>query len=167
MGSRMVWRGGAGGVVQFLDNAADVPFCPSGCLRGLLPGRALQRFVEQIIDQDGVTVLKTVEIPQLQFIIVGLGMHLIETVQKTVRFRSCRLVWVRPVLGQGPPLPTTHTLMRPLVRSFLLSLALRLRGIPLRGDFWLVILAFLVRVNGRFLTVLEAVSQSSLSNSDN
>ena len=35
------------------------------------------RFVEQIIDHDGVTVLKTVEVPQ------------------------CRFVWVRPVLGQG------------------------------------------------------------------
>ena len=33
--------------------------------RGLLPGRALQRFVEQIIDKDGLTVLKTVEVPQL------------------------------------------------------------------------------------------------------
>ena len=29
-------------------------------------------------------MLKTVEVPQLQFIIVGLEMHLIETVQKTV-----------------------------------------------------------------------------------
>ena len=50
---------------------------------GLLPGRVLQRFDEQIFDNDWVTVLKTVEIPQLQFI-VGLGMHQIETVQETV-----------------------------------------------------------------------------------
>ena len=62
----LMWRGGAGG-----DG-----------LQGLLPGRVLQRFVEQIIDKDGLTVLKTVEVPQLQFIVVGLGMQRIETVQK-------------------------------------------------------------------------------------
>ena len=32
-------------------------------LQGLLPGRVLQRFAEQILD--GLTVLKTVEVPQL------------------------------------------------------------------------------------------------------
>ena len=47
-----------------------------------------------------VTVLKTVEVPQLQFI-VGLGMHQIETVQKTVEFRSCRLVLGSSSSGQG------------------------------------------------------------------
>ena len=60
-----------------LGQAADVPLVvPAVRLRGLLPGRVLQRFVEQIIDYDGVTVLKTVEVLQLQFIIVGLGMHI-------------------------------------------------------------------------------------------
>ena len=53
---------------------------------GLLPGPVLERFVEEIFDKDGVTVLTTAEVPQLQFIIVGLGMHPIETVQKTVEF---------------------------------------------------------------------------------
>ena len=48
--------------------------------------------------------------------------------------------------------------MRPLLRSCLSSLALRLRGRPLRAGFWLVILVFLVRINGRFLVVLEVVS---------
>ena len=72
--------------------------------KGLLPGRVLQRFDEQIFDKDWVTVLKTVEVPQLQFI-VGLGMHQIETVQKTVEFRSCRLVWVRPVLDKVVDVP--------------------------------------------------------------
>ena len=71
--------------VQLFDKAADVPVVvPTVRLRGLLPGRALQRFVGHIIDKDGLTVLKTVEVPQLQFIIVGLGMHLNEIVQKTV-----------------------------------------------------------------------------------
>ena len=67
---------------------------------GLLPGRVLQRFDEQIFDKDWVIVLKTVEVPQLQFI-VGLGMHQIETVQKTVevpqlpsRIGSCNS-WTR------------------------------------------------------------------------
>ena len=35
--------------------------CPSGGLRGLLPGRALHRFAEQIIVKAWYTVLKTVE----------------------------------------------------------------------------------------------------------
>ena len=55
------------GTVQLLDKAADVPVVvPTVRLRGLLPGRVLQRSVEQIIDHDGVTVLKTEEVPQLQ-----------------------------------------------------------------------------------------------------
>ena len=58
-------------------------FQQRGFAKGLLPGRVLQRFDEQIFGKDWVTVLKTVEVPQLQFI-VGLGMHQIETVQKTV-----------------------------------------------------------------------------------
>ena len=33
--------------------------------QGLLPGQVLQRFVGQIIDHDGVKMLKTVEVPQL------------------------------------------------------------------------------------------------------
>ena len=63
-------RGCAGvcswGTVQLLDKVADVPVVvPHGCLRGLLPGRALQRVVEQIIDMDGLTVLKTMEVSKL------------------------------------------------------------------------------------------------------
>ena len=38
-----------------------------------------------------MTVLKTVEVPQLQFI-VGLGMHQIETVQKTVEVLQLQIV---------------------------------------------------------------------------
>ena len=34
-------------------------------LQGLLPGQVLQRFAEQIFDKDGLTVQKTVEVPQL------------------------------------------------------------------------------------------------------
>ena len=42
------------GTVQLFDKAADVPVVVSTVrLRSLLPGRALQRFVEQIIDMDG------------------------------------------------------------------------------------------------------------------
>ena len=49
-----------------LNKVVDVPVVvPLVRLRGLLPGRVLQRFVEQIIDKDGLTVLKTVEVPQL------------------------------------------------------------------------------------------------------
>ena len=46
------------------------------CPRGLLPGRVLQRFVEQIIDEDGV-VLAVVDVPVicsdkfLQFLFFG------------------------------------------------------------------------------------------------
>ena len=81
----VVFLGSLVGAMQFLDKAADVPVVlPPVRLQGLLPGRVLQLFVEQVFDQDGVTVLKAVEVPQLQFIIVGLEMHLIETVQKIV-----------------------------------------------------------------------------------
>ena len=56
----------AGGVVQFLNKVVDVPVVvPPVRLRGLLSGRVLQRFVEQIIDKDGLTVQKTVHVPQL------------------------------------------------------------------------------------------------------
>ena len=60
-----MWRGGAGG-----DG-----------LQGLLPGRVLQRFAEQIFDKDGLTLLNSVEAPQLQFIVVGLGVQRIGVVQ--------------------------------------------------------------------------------------
>ena len=40
-----------------------------------------------------MTVLKTVEVPQLQFI-VGLEMHLIETVLKTVEVPQLSRVWL-------------------------------------------------------------------------
>ena len=65
MDSRMVREVGAaaGGVVQFLNKVVDVPVVvPPVRLQGILPGRVLQRFVEQIIDKDGLTVLKTVEL---------------------------------------------------------------------------------------------------------
>ena len=61
----MVWVVGAaaGGVVQFVDKAADVAVVvPPVGPQGLLPGRVLQRFVEQIIDEDGV-VLAVVYVP--------------------------------------------------------------------------------------------------------
>ena len=63
--------------MQFLNKVVDVPVVvPLVRLQGLLPGRVIHRFVEQIFDKDGVTVLKTVEVSQLHFIIVGLEMHL-------------------------------------------------------------------------------------------
>ena len=83
VGSRMVRGGGGGGLRRAVlgQGCRRVRGCPHGSSSRSSPRT---RFVEQIIDKDGLTVLKTVEVPQLQFIIVGLGMHLIETVQKTV-----------------------------------------------------------------------------------
>ena len=54
-------------MVQFLDQVIDVPVVVLVIFlrKGLLPGRVLQRFDEQIFDNDRVTMLKTVEIPQL------------------------------------------------------------------------------------------------------
>ena len=46
-------------------------------------------------------MLKTVEVPQLQFIIVGLEMQRIETVQKTVEVLQLPSRLGGPVLGQG------------------------------------------------------------------
>ena len=63
-------------------------------LQGLLPGRILQRFAEQIFDMDGSTVLKTVEVPQLQFIVVGLVMQRIETVAENCEGSAVAVSWV-------------------------------------------------------------------------
>ena len=90
--------------------------------KGLLPGRVLQRFDEQIFDKDWVTVLKTVEVPQLQFI-VGLGMHQIETVQKTVEVPQLpsRLgfvqFWTRSSIGSLAAVFPQCKLCRKLARS--------------------------------------------------
>ena len=46
-------------------------------------------------------MLKTVEVPQLQFFIVGLEMQRIETVQKTVEVPQWLSPLRGPVLGQG------------------------------------------------------------------
>ena len=65
MGSRMVWRRGRrrrAGLGQGCWRARSVPPVR---LQGLLPGRVLQRFDEQIFDEDGVTVQKTEEVPKL------------------------------------------------------------------------------------------------------
>ena len=50
-------------------------------------------------------MLKTVEVPQLQFIIVGLEMHLIETVQKTVEVPQLPSRWVVQFLDKVVDLP--------------------------------------------------------------
>ena len=50
-------------------------------------------------------MLKTVEVPQLQFIIVGLEMHSIETVQKTVEVPQLPSRWVVQFLDKVVDMP--------------------------------------------------------------
>ena len=64
--------------VQFLDKGADVPILSLQFVFEVFSQDGLPSvLLSRSSNQDGLTVLKTVEVPQLQFIIVGLGMHLI------------------------------------------------------------------------------------------
>ena len=97
----VVFLGSLVGIVQFLEKAADVPV-------------AVPPVVFEVFSQDGLysvllirssirqgyTVLKTVEVPQLQFIIVGLEMQRIETMLKTVEVPQLPSPLCGPVLGQ-------------------------------------------------------------------
>ena len=79
--------------------------CPSGGLRGLLPGRALQRFAEQIIDKAGYTVLKTVEFRSCSSSLLGWRCSGLRQCRKLWRFRSCCLLWVVQFLDKVVDMP--------------------------------------------------------------